>query len=148
MVFFQDLKYRAVTWYVFPLLTFLVGYLFFNQVSTYDFFYTSVLYNELIVFSIMMVLFLYSKFKLKLNFFKEAFGLGDALFFILFAAAFPTVTFVILFVFSLLFSLVITVFYSKFRGQGTVPLAGLMSFFLLVTYVASWLSGSVNLYVF
>ena len=143
---YQDFKERQVTALLFLVAAVVMGILHFKQVSEILFLYNSFI-NLAFTIAIIAILFLYSKFKLKMSFLKEAFGLGDILFFIAFAFAFPTYTFIVLFVFSLFFSLIISVVLRKKITKNSIPLAGLMALFLIVIYSFSWITNGYNLYL-
>lgn len=145
LIGFQDLKSRSVFWFLFPLVGICMAILFLKTTS-YPVYGLNVGVNLGIVGFVLGILYTYTKLKLKLNFWKEAFGLGDALFFIAFAVSFPMVSFLVLFVGALLFSLVIGFFFQKQSKNYTVPLAGYMSLFLIVVFVGAWVY-SFNLYL-
>lgn len=142
-IFYQDLKERAVWWFLFPCFSLLAGFLYFIKTIGY-FYLLNVLTNILILTVIMSIAYLYSKFKMKLNF-KEVFGLGDILFFVGLCGAFPIISFIVLFVSSLIFSLVIHFLLSR-QNDSTVPLAGFSSMLLLFIYLIDWLAIYKNLY--
>lgn len=144
---YQDVKQREVLWFLFPMVALSLGVLHYNQVMP-TVFWIAVGMNMGCIGVIVLVLYAYAKWKLQVAFFQEAFGLGDLLFFIAFAIGFPTVTFVVLFVFALLFSLLLALFTSKNKPQYTIPLAGYMSFFLIVMLGISFVPGNwINLYL-
>ncbi|WP_299223275.1 hypothetical protein [uncultured Aquimarina sp.] len=103
--------------------------------------------NTGLILSILLVLYLYTLIRIKRPFFKEVFGIGDALFFLALAIAFPTITFIILFVFSLLFSLGIWLIAKNNTKYNTIPLAGYMSLFLILIFMGSWITHKINLYL-
>lgn len=91
--------------------------------------------------------FIYSRYKIKVSFFKEAIGLGDLFFFLGLTVAFPSETFLVLLVFSMVFSLLIHAVISKKPNQfQTVPLAGYASLFLICVYLSNWAGLYKNLY--
>ncbi|MFD0963855.1 hypothetical protein [Pseudofulvibacter geojedonensis] len=77
---------------------------------------------------------------------KEAIGLGDILLFIALTCTFSLVSFITLFVSSLLFSLLLHLISSKGNKEKTVPLAGYMSLFFAISYIAYWSGLITNLY--
>lgn len=83
---------------------------------------------------------------MKINFLKEAIGLGDILFFLALALAFPTETFIVLFVFSMVFSLMLHLTVTRKQKESTIPLAGYASLFLIFIYLSSWTGFYKNLY--
>lgn len=102
--------------------------------------------NIFMVSSILGILFLYTKFIRGMEFLNVSFGLGDVLFFYAFAMGFPTITFLILFVCSIIFSLTITFFRGKEYNVNGVPLAGLMSLFLIVIFSFGFIPSMPSLY--
>lgn len=143
---YQDIKERHVFVFLFPLITVLLGFLHYTEVSKSNFVY-AIGINFIMIAIIFLCSFLYAKLKMKVSFFKEAFGLGDLLFFVAFAIAFPTITFVIMFVFSLLFSLIMGIITKQKSKDQTIPLAGYMSLFLFLILTINWVSNGINLYL-
>ncbi len=140
----QDLKERKVTLLLFMFSGLLLGYLHFSSVETLVFLVTAAS-NIFIVILIVLILKLYANLKLKLEF-KETFGLGDALFFIVMAVGFPTATFIVLFSFSLLFTAVLFFLMKKKLRFQTIPLAGFQALFLSIVFVLNASFHFVELY--
>ena len=143
LIFIQDFKDREVYWFLFITTSIIQGFLFFDNTNNL-FFYISICINLLIICILILILFLYTKFKLKLKL-NEAIGIGDILFFIGLAFAFPPITFTVLFVFSLIFSLFLH-FIMKNKIE-TIPLAGYMSVFFMIIYTIYWFGGISYLYM-
>ncbi|MEW7280937.1 hypothetical protein ABW636_20280 [Aquimarina sp. 2201CG1-2-11] len=146
IITYQDIKDREVYGILFFILMGLLGYLHYQSVLPIHFFYAIGINFGIVSFCILSV-FIYATFKLKRSFFKEAFGIGDLLFFIALATGFPTVTFVILLVFSLIFSLIISLFITNKTNHKTVPLAGYMSLFIGVVFITQWITNALTLYL-
>lgn len=144
LIFKQDLKERAVWWFLFPAFLITAGYLNFIK-QPEGVFISSSLLNLLILSLILGISFLYTHFKMKVNFFKEAFGVGDLLFFIGMTFAFPTLSFMVILVFSLIFSLLLHLLIKNGYHQ-TVPLAGYTSLFSILIYISNWTGVYKNLY--
>jgi len=72
--------------------------------------------NVGIVAFVIGIVYAYTAVRLKLNFWEEAFGLGDALFFLVFAISFPIASFIVLFVAGLFFSLVMGLYF-RFKNK-------------------------------
>ncbi len=142
----QDLKNREVYWFLFPSILVLLGFNHYKNSLPINFINTSLI-NTMLVVLIIAVLFLYSSLRIKRPFFKEVFGLGDALFFLVLAIAFPTVTFTILFVLSLIFSTGVWLILKNNSRYTTIPLAGYMSLFLIFILIGAWSTNSINLYI-
>jgi hypothetical protein len=105
------------------------------------------IWNLVVVSAIIGILFLYTRFISRKKFLNHSFGLGDLLFFYAFSLGFPTFTFILLFSTSILFTALIFIFYRSQRPLATVPLAGLMSLFLVLTLLLSLFSFTPSLYL-
>lgn len=139
LILFQDLKERQVYWVLLPLVGIFCGVLHYFKTLP-ELFYMSVGMNILFTSVLLLIVFLYTKFKLKVAF-SDAFGLGDVLFFLMVSFSFSTISFVILFICGLIFSLALHLLLK--RNSTNVPLAGYMSLFFGFTYLAYW-SGLIN----
>lgn len=134
-VFWQDFKERKVYWFLFLLIGMFCAYL--NYQSTLpELFAIGSLINGLFILSLTTLVFLYSKFKLKTAF-GNAMGWGDVFLFFALIFSFSTVSFIVIFISSLIFSL-ITHLVIKKEARETVPLAGYISLFFAMTYIAYW----------
>jgi|SRR5690606_14356893 len=134
LIFYQDIKERQVYWFLFPLVAICVGVLFFFKTLS-ELFIMAIALNILFVAILLLAVLLYTKIKLKSN---KAIGLGDVLFFLASAFAFSTISFIVIFIGSLIFSLVLHNALTKSQNTITVPLAGYMSLFFGLTYLAYW----------
>lgn len=146
LIAFQDFKERMVSWILFPIVGVLLGFLYLWN-APFEQYYPFVFTNMLLVTGIVLVLFLYTRYIARMEFLNVSFGLGDLLFFYAFALGFPTITFLILFVGAILFSLVVFLVSKGKQEEETIPLAGLMGFFLIVVIVASLFPNSPSLYI-
>ena len=136
IVFFQDMKERQVYWFLFPVIGILGGILFYKNTLS-ELFMMAILLNTLFILLILTVVFTYVFLKFKTSLFKTI-GLGDMLLFIVLSLSFSTISFIILFVSSLVFSLLLHLILKKKNKTPTVPLAGYMSLFFILTYVSYW----------
>lgn len=146
LIAFQDFKERMVSWILFPVVGLLLGFLYIWNTS-FEQFYPFVFTNMLLISGIVLFLFLYTKYIARMEFLNVSFGLGDLLFFYAFALGFPTMTFLILFVGSILFSLAVFLITKGKQENETIPLAGLMGFFLIVVLIASFFPSAPSLYI-
>lgn len=146
LIAFQDIKERMVTWLLFPLVGLALALVYLMSTS-FEQFYPFIMTNVLLISSIILVLFLYSKYIAGVKFLNVSFGLGDLLFFYAFAFGFPTITFLILFVGSILFSLAVFVISKGKQKDKTIPLAGFMSIFLIMVITFSALPSAPSLYL-
>jgi hypothetical protein len=143
-IVFQDLKERKVTFLLFILLALTVAYLHYIKVEPSVFMIT-IIFNIALVMVLFFIMRVYSNLKLKKDL-DETFGLGDGLFFIAFATAFPTYIFLVLFSFSLIFSGLLFYMFRKKLTDNTVPLAGLQALFLLGVFSLNWIFNFTDLY--
>jgi hypothetical protein len=144
IIFYQDYKQRQVYWFLFPLSALCCAILFFTSTIS-ELFISAILLNLSFVLLLLGVIFLYSKFKLKLPF-NTVFGMGDVLLFTALIFTFSSVSFLIVFVFALIFSLILHLFLSPYSKEKTVPLAGYMSLFFALTYMSFWSGLTTSLY--
>lgn len=138
VIVWQDFRQRAVVWIVFPML--ILTLLVLHLLNTGSLAVAiSLGFNLLLLGLILLVLWFYTVVVRKKNFLNVSLGLGDILFLLALAIGFPTVTFIILLGSGLLAALLAHGVVSVFRKWQTIPLAGLMAFFLLAIYTAAWL---------
>jgi len=145
-IVYQDIKERSVYLWILIATMLLIGFLHYQH-SLSGLFLSSILLNIAIVLTIIFILFLYAKFKIKLAL-QDTFGFGDLLFFLTIAIGFPTITFVVLFSFSLFFSLILFLVVKKKLKHKTVPLAGLQALFFSLIFLLNWAFNFINIYQF
>ena len=145
-IFFQDVKERLVSWFLFPLLGIFLALIFYDTVATGHFFLLSVVTNSALVTLIILILYVYAKFILKKKFINHSFGMGDLLFFYAMAVGFPSLTFIVLFTGGIFFSLLLFLALKKNRAMTTVPLAGYMALYLAIILAGSFFIESPSLY--
>jgi hypothetical protein len=147
-IFIQDYKSRYVYWFLYPLVGIAAFALHFEKNGIEISLLNSVL-NLGFIAILLSIAFLYAQFVMKINFIKEAFGIGDLLFFIFISFAFAPFSFAILLVFSLIFSLAIHFFLKEKQKQyTTIPLAGYMSLFFGAIYILSFFTNLSVIYAF
>lgn len=144
-IFYQDIKERAVYWFLFPLLGFFLGALFYSYTIPLVFL-LNFTFNSFLLSLIILLLFAYTKVVLKKKFINHSFGIGDLLFFYAFGLGFPSMTFIVLFSCSLLFATALFYFLKKRSPIKTVPLAGFMAIFLSIMILGSLFFKSPILY--
>ncbi len=144
-ILLEDYRERQVYWFIFLIVGLLCSFLYYTN-TIKELFAVTVLMNLIFICVQFLVVFLYSKFKLKVKF-NEAFGVGDVLFFIAMAFTFSTISFLVVFIFSLIFSISLHLVLNKKSKFSTVPLAGYMSLFFAITYIAQWAGILTNLYI-
>ncbi len=139
---FQDIKDKAVSLFLFPLLTICIGLYHYHQ-STWELFCIHSIINIIIVSVILLTLYTYIRLRQNHIFF-NVFGSGDMAMFYVLCFSFATVSFVISFVFSIIFSLVLSMLFYKPSSQ--IPLAGHMAIFFLCIFVFNWFGILNHLY--
>ncbi|WP_435624325.1 hypothetical protein [Flagellimonas sp.] len=144
----QDFKERQVYWFLFPLLLILLITIHSIKVHDKYILFLSVVFNFLLVSTILLILYLYTRLILKRRFVNYSLGLGDILFFYAFASGFPILTFSFLFVFSIFFSLLFYLIFKKKLFAQSIPLAGLMGIFLASTILLNLLLEKPLLHVY
>lgn len=145
IVCYQDFKERAVFLISMVVLLFTgAGIHYMKSTEVVIFFYT-VAVNFVVVIILTLILFAYSKFKLKKKI-SETIGVGDLLFFIVLAVSFSTVSFLIIFSFSLFFSLILFLLLKPILKKDNIPLAGLQALFLVLFLAVNHVFKIVDLY--
>ncbi|GGB73338.1 general secretion pathway protein [Flavobacterium suaedae] len=137
IIFWQDVKYREVYWFLYPLvgvLAFSIYYLHAGLMVTV----TNTTVNSIINLIIIFITAAYSKFIAKKSFLNTSIGIGDVLMFLFLSATFASITYIVLLVFSLIFSLSMHLLLKQKTPHNTVPLAGYMAMFFASVYVVSF----------
>lgn len=142
-VAYEDIKHRSVHWFWFPLIGVCSAVLLYQNVSQ-TLFIESVLSNLVYISVLIGVIYVYATYKLKMKL-SETFGLGDGMLFTAFIFSFPRMSFLVVFVFGLVFSLVVHIILKKSKTE-TVPLAGYMSLFFALIYLAHWMGLYTSIY--
>ncbi len=144
LVFIQDYKERQAFWFLFLVIGVLGGVLFYQNTLP-ELFLVSVQINLLFLVVLLLIIYLYAKLKLKTKFLNTL-GLGDLFLFLAMSVSFSSLSFIVLFISALIFSLVLHLFISKNKKTATVPLAGYMSLFFLISYLFYWVGFVDNFY--
>lgn len=140
-VTYEDLRYRAVSWWCFPVLFLLLSF-DACQNSHWQAWFQMLLINIGFVSIQLALVSLYFSVKhRKLVLLTNGFlGWGDVLFFFCFCGAMTTLFFVAFYITSLIGSLLLAAFISPIRKNG-IPLAGLQALFLMPVLVYSYVQG-------
>ena len=117
----------------FPIIGILGGVLFYQNTLP-ELFFVSIQMNLLFLVVLTLIIYLYVKLKLKTKFLNTL-GLGDLFLFLAISVSFSTLSFIVLFLSALIFSLVLHLILNKSQKTVTVPLAGYMSLFFLISYL-------------
>jgi len=143
-ILYQDIKERQVYWFLFPIVGISAGLLFYLNTLP-ELFLLTVSINLILVTLILAILFAYVKVRMRSKF-KDVFGVGDLLLFLMLCFSFSNISFYIIFISGLIFSLVLHLIINKNRKENDVPLAGYMSGFFMLTFLSFWLGIIDNLY--
>jgi len=143
-VTFQDLKERAVYWFLFPVIGICAGILMYQETLP-SLFFETIVTNLLFVGLLIGGIYVYATYKLKIKL-SDAFGLGDGLLFVALVFSFAPLTFIVVFVFGLLCSLLLHMILKKSKAE-TVPLAGYMSLFFVFVFCAHWTGNLTTVYI-
>lgn len=137
MIFYQDYRDRMVLWLFYPLVS-VFGFCIQLFYYSWQSIIAQSLINLIFILLLICISFLFSKLVIKKKFLNESIGIGDVLLFFGITVLFPIITFCVLFVVSLIFSLIMhLVLTNKKEKKATIPLAGYMSLFYGVIYIAS-----------
>lgn len=134
MIFYQDLRHRAVWWFLFPSL-FLVNVSYFLETLNW----LDVAISLLFIVFLMISLTLYLSLKMKklVLVWNGFFSWGDLLFIVAITPLFTWINFIYFFTFGTVLVLLIHLIASKFLKDQTVPYAGYLSlatiFYILFT---------------
>ena len=134
IVFIQDMLYRGVTWYLFPVLTAgLLSLRFLSGESMAEIGLSS-LVNFAVIFLILLVLTLYLWLRKGriLNLTKDHLGIGDILFFGVLACYLSVLNFMFFFNVSLLCALLLYLLLKGITQRKSIPLAGFQALVFIV----------------
>jgi hypothetical protein len=129
---YQDIKDREVYGWLFLVTLLFTGSIHLHHNPIKERFVMEISLNLLLLSMVMILLFLYTSHIAKKKFLNHSIGLGDLLFFIVMAVSLPTYSFVVILATGLLFSLIIFLFGKQKWGWTSVPLAGLLSLYVMV----------------
>lgn len=130
----QDIKFRAVSWYYFPLLFMLLfAYSVLLNGAAQSLINLSLNTAFITVNLLLVSLYFSIKHKRFVNIFRDYFGLGDLLFFICLAASFSFINYIIFLVSAFVCITIISIFViGTLKGKKqTIPLAGAVAIFYL-----------------
>jgi len=144
---YQDIKDRMVFLVLFPLAGAFLALMHWHR-TVPETFLIGVGANLFLVSSIMLILWLYTRYVRGKQFLNVSFGLGDVLFLYALALGFPSMTFVVVLAFSLCFAIAVQAIVILFDHKKTVPLAGYMSIFLVAVILCSLGFKQIDLYAY
>lgn len=124
IIFYQDLRYRAVIWFLFPLLFCAAIWYNYDRINP-EILFLNILF---IVFLLsMLTLYVSARQKKLTAVWKGFFSWGDILFIIAIIPLFDFISYIYFFTFGTLFTLMIHCFVVRFTKNKTVPYAGYLS---------------------
>ncbi len=132
LIFLQDLKERAVSWYFFPML-FVLVFLYRIPSEGLEKIIEITGINTLFLFVQLVMVSLYFSLKNRewINITKEHLGIGDVLFLFVITPLLTPVLYVLFYLISLLLIVVVTMLVKVIKNyQKTIPLAGLQALLL------------------
>ena len=133
LIFYQDLRYRGVYWFLFPVLALVILFYRYQEIGLQHLVSSwignlSFLGLNLIV----LVLFFAWRRVSPKAILKSYLGIGDLIFFLLLALVLPFPLFPVFFIVTLIFALMSAIWWFK---NSTVPLAGIQALFLMLTLI-------------
>ncbi len=130
IAFYQDWKYRGITWVLFPVLAAITALLFAQQTLPVKW----LLMNALFVLLVIGALFIYVGLKNRkfVNVFKTGFGIGDLLFLLAVVPLFAVENYILFFITGMFLSAVFHLLISKGNTAARIPLAGYLAVYLIV----------------
>jgi hypothetical protein len=138
---YEDLRYRAVTWWCFPVLFLLLSVDAWQNSHWKAWFQMLLINIGFVSIQLALVSLYFSAKHRKWVLLTNGFlGLGDVLFFLCFCGAMVTPFFVVFYIVSLIGSLFLAILIPSIRKNG-IPLAGLQALFLILVLVYSYVQG-------
>ncbi len=134
-IVFQDIKNKKVSWIWFLILALALAFLHYMN-SLPEVFISHTLINLGFVVLILLLLYAYVKLRSKHQFLK-AIGTGDICMFLALSPSMASISFIVCFAFSIIMALVLSIVFDK-NDKNQIPLAGYMSLFFLIIYIANW----------
>jgi hypothetical protein len=124
LCFYQDVRFRGVHWFVFPLV--LAGAIALNWVNLN---WTTIAYNTgfLTVLLLGLTLYLTAKEQRLVNIIKGYFSMGDILFLVAMIPLFSFQWYILFFTFGTILTLVFHLIAATIKPQKTIPYAGYMA---------------------
>lgn len=146
-IFVQDFKFRAVYWWLFPLLFLVLGLLTYDRTGP-DQVTANLFANIGFVFLQIVLLSIYFSVKDRrlVNIFAHHFGVGDLLFLLSVTVYFSLFNYIIFYVTSLVMVIVFTLILNQLvkKTNPKIPLAGEQALLLVLFMAIDWLNSSIN----
>ncbi|WP_419698999.1 hypothetical protein [Mucilaginibacter sp. NFX135] len=140
LVWIQDLRYRAVSWIIFPFLLGGMALLRWISGETFADVWPQLLSNIglLLMILLLLTLYIWIKSRRLVNITKQYLGSGDILFFLVLACSLSVLNFYFFFVTSLFCIALVQAAWSTINKNKQIPLAGLQALFLMLFLSCDW----------
>lgn len=147
-LFYQDMKYRAVYWLLFPALLMLLFPIVLRQLSFAETMRNG-LCNLAFIISQLLIVSIYFSIKKRrlINITQDYLGLGDVFFLFVIAFYFSPLNYIVFYMTSLVLVLLLAIVFI-IRGKKQllkIPLAGLQAILFLIILIVDWNNSAVNL---
>ncbi len=148
VLLYQDFKYRAISWYLIPLLFVALGYSVYAKTGAgplTKIFFTNL--GFLILQGVLLTVYFSIKEKRAFNVINTKLGIGDILFFIVLCIAFSPGNFIIFYLVGLIVTLAATLFYHLISQKqiGEIPLAGCIALLMMLCISYTHFDANLNL---
>ena len=150
VIAYQDFKYRANSWFLFPILfiqVLIIGLI--NNASCKEFFLSTASNIFILVIQFLVVKIYFSVRKGRgISIVDHYLGLGDVLFLVIFSFAFSTFNFLLVYLVSLVIALIGSTIFTGMKKMSTmkIPLAGYFSLILISMLVLKLFSTTFSTY--
>ncbi len=135
---YQDVTSRLVLAWLLLATAVLLGYIHFLESPVFDVFVREIALNVLILGCIVAIVYTVVRIGFKTAFLNHSMGAGDLMCFLALAIGLPPTTFIVVLAMGSIFALAVFT-YGKFQWSWkTVPLAGLLSIFMMFFLLASF----------
>jgi len=145
-IVYEDFKFRAVTWYLFPLLAVIIlieNIVVYTSVMSWQNFIINFVF--IIVQLIAVTLYLSMKNKKWIWIWEEYLGLGDILFLLVLCLFFSPLNLIVFYLSSLILTVIAVLLLRKiYPSFAVIPLAGLQSGFLAALIIFNLLTSPMN----
>ncbi len=148
-VIYQDFKYRAISWFLFPLAIFIFVFIGLNTINFDELLFYFLINISFILLQIITLTIYFSLKTWKLtNIFKRLFGIGDLLFLITISILFSPVNFILSLLIGLFFVLIIFLIINKIvkNKRKIIPLAGALSIYYFLLFILNYYIFDINFY--
>jgi hypothetical protein len=146
IIVYQDFKFRAVSWILFPLLAaiILLENIFIHALPVFADFYL-INFGFIAVQLVLITLYFSLRNKRWVKLWEQHLGAGDILFFLILCLFFSPVNFLLFYLGSLIVTVVVVLVLRRVRtDMNVIPLAGIQSGLLAVLIVASLFTNTLE----